>query len=100
MTYTNLPILSIKPRLSSSQSIHQFIRVWNNHRIRTQHHHTPLQLYADQNPQSLVWMPPTENELEQYGIDWGGSVPVNDGDEVGVNVEMPSIDLSNDDFEH
>ena len=82
------------------RSVRQFTRVWNNHKMRTEHHRTPLQLYADNNPQSLLWVPLNENELEQHGIDWGGPIPLNNGDEVGVNVEMPSIDLSDDDFEH
>jgi hypothetical protein len=84
------------------RSIRQFIRVWNNHRMRTEHHRTPLQLYADRNPQSLLTQL-NENELAQYGIDWEGPIPVanNDGDdEEGVSVEMPIIGLSDDDWEH
>lgn len=30
----------------------------------------------------------------------GGPIPLNDGDEDDVNVEMPPIGLSDDDFEH
>jgi hypothetical protein len=57
------------------RSLSQFVRVWNNHKIRTEHHRTPLQLYADGDREDSAEQL-SELELEQFGIDWEGPVPI------------------------
>jgi Integrase core domain len=79
------------------RSLSQFVRVWNNHKIRTEHHRTPLQLYADGDSR----MPSeqlTEHEVEQYGVDWEGPVPANRDDDDSVVVEPPEMLLSDEDW--
>jgi hypothetical protein len=79
------------------RNLSQFSRVWNNHKIRTENHRTPIQLYAHQNPQSL-WMPTNEMELEQYGIDWDGPVPLEEEHE-DPTIESPNMLLSDYDYD-
>jgi hypothetical protein len=80
------------------RSLSQFVRVWNNHKIRTEHHRTPLQLYVDGD--STLGLPGllTEREVEQYGIDWDGPVPANRDDDDSVVVEPPSMLLNDEDW--
>jgi len=71
------------------QSCCQFTRIWNHHKLRTERHQTPIQLYADGNPGSL-WMPSSPQELQEYGIDWNGPVSMNsDDDDNGIAVVEP-----------
>src|SRR5271169_1069835 len=74
MIFVYLPILR--------RSLSQFFRIWNNHKLRTEQHRTPIQLYAHGNPELALWMPANEMELEQYGIDWNSPVPSNLDDEL------------------
>jgi hypothetical protein len=78
------------------RSLHQFARIWNHHKLRTEHHRSPIQLYADGNPGSL-WMPTCAEELQQYGIDWNGPVPVDDDENETAVVEPPRNPLSDQD---
>jgi hypothetical protein len=81
------------------RSLSQFTRIWNNHKLRTEHHRTPIQLYADGNPESLL-ISLNEMELEQYGIDWDGPVSYsadNDVEESAV-VEPPAMPLTDTDW--
>jgi len=79
------------------RSLSQFSRVWNGHKIRTEGHRTPIQLYAQGNPESL-WTPTSNAELEEYGIDWEGPVP-HEEDEGLVVVEPPRNPLTEHDWE-
>src|SRR5436190_7825573 len=73
------------------RSLQQFTRIWNNHKLRTEGHRTPLQLYADRNPESL-FVPVNEREVEQYGIDWDGPISNEREDEFEtVIVEPPTM---------
>ena len=90
MIFVYLPILR--------RSLSQFSRIWNNHKLRTEQHRTPIQLYAHGNPESL-WMPANEMELEQYGIDWNGPVPSNLDDELdSIMIEPPIMPLADRDW--
>jgi hypothetical protein len=80
------------------RSLQQFTRIWNNHKLRTEGHRTPLQLYADRNPESL-FVSMNERELEQYGIDWDGPVPSMREDEFeAVIIESPMMLLTEADW--
>jgi len=82
------------------QSCRQFTRIWNHHKLRTERHQTPIQLYADGNPGSL-WMPSSPQELQEYGIDWNGPVSMNsDDDDNGIAVvEPPTNPLHEQDYQ-
>jgi len=73
--------------------------IWNNHKLRTEHNRTPIQLYADRNPESL-WIPQRLDDLQYYGVDWNGPVPIaaEDEEEFAV-VEPPDNPLSDLDWE-
>ena len=85
--YVYIPILQ--------RTLSRFSRVWNNHKLRTEHYRTPLQLYADGNP-GAFWMPDSDEELQEYGIDWDGPVPQDD--EEDVNFEPPENPLEDEDW--
>ena len=80
------------------RSLRQFTRIWNHHKLRTEQHRTPVQLYADGNPGSL-WVPRTSEELQEYGIDWDGPAPlVTDDETETVTIEPPRNPLNNEDW--
>src|SRR5436190_11564173 len=80
------------------RSLHQFARIWNHHKLRTEHHRSPIQLYADGNPQSLSILL-NDAEQEQYGIDWDGPIPYNLNDEeITVIIEPPNMPLTDQDW--
>ena len=78
------------------RSLSQFTRVWNHHKLRTEQHYSPIQLYAQDNPESLN-LDLNEAELGQYGIDWNGPIPHDDDDET-VIVEPPVRPLTDGDW--
>ena len=79
------------------RSLRQFTRIWNHHKLRTEHNRTPIQLYADGNPESLS-IPETIDNIEQYGVDWEGPVPVDDDEEGLAIVEPPNNPLADLDW--
>jgi hypothetical protein len=79
------------------RSLRQFTRIWNHHKLRTEHNRTPVQLYADGNPESL-YIPETINDIEYYGVDWEGPVPIDDDEEGSAIVEPPNNPLSDLDW--
>jgi len=83
------------------RSLSQFVRVWNNHKIRTEHYRTPLQLYSEGNLERMREFPLSERQLEQYGIDWDGPIPIHGGnpDNDGVILEAPEIPLNDEDWD-
>ena len=90
LIFVYLPILR--------RSLAQFIRIWNNHKLRTAHNRTPIQLYAEGNPQSLSILL-NDAEQEQYGIHWDGPIPHNlDDQEITVIVEPPNMPLMDQDW--
>jgi len=79
------------------RSLRQFARIWNHHKLRTEHNRTPVQLYADGNLESLS-IPETIDNIEYYGVDWGGPVPVDEVEEGLAIVEPPNNPLSDVDW--
>lgn len=81
------------------RSLRQLSLIWNNHKLRTEHNRTPIQLYADGNPESL-WIHQRLDELQYYGVDWNGPVPIEEEDEEEFAVvEPPDNPLSDVDWE-
>jgi hypothetical protein len=70
IAFVYLPILR--------RSLSKFVRVWNHHKLRSEGHRTPSQLYLNctdihaQYAQSLL---PTITDYANCGIDWDGSLP-------------------------
>jgi hypothetical protein len=79
------------------RSLSQFSRIWNTHKIRTEHYRTPIQLYADHNPDAFP-VPLNARDLEQYGIDWEGPVPIDEDIGNSVVVEPPVNPLDDVDW--
>jgi hypothetical protein len=73
-----------------------FIRVWNKHKLRTEHHKTPTQLYltSSQNLETIQQEQNMDMDPEIYGVDWDGPLPTDNLDEAGgVSVEPPEIHI-------
>lgn len=83
-----------KPRIN--QALQQFVEAWNNHGVRTEHGHTPNQLFTAGSLQlqnaGLSALDFFDQVDETYGIDQGlGVSTASDEDDEGI--EIPSIDL-------
>ena len=72
IAFVYLPILR--------RSLSKFVRVWNHHKLRSEGHRTPSQLYlnfADIHSQYAQSLLPTITDYANYGVDWDGPLPVN-----------------------
>ena len=72
------------PRIN--QSLEQWKRSWNCHKIRTEGCHSPLQLYS----RGMIecgyrGMEDANVNLNEYGVDWEGPQPENDENTVFVD---------------
>jgi hypothetical protein len=69
-----------------NQSLSQWQTSWNNHKIRTEHHQTPMQLYTrDMIECGFRGMEDNVVNLNEYGIDWEGPTPADDDNAVTVD---------------
>jgi hypothetical protein len=83
------------PRINQSLDI--FCDGWNNHRLRSEHHWTPLQLFtAGVIEQESTETEDAEMDLDQlldYGVEEAGIAPARD-DEHDEGVPVPSVNIS------
>ena len=81
-----------KPRIN--RSLEQFVQGWNNHSIRTEHHHSPRQLFSSGvlrlQHSGLVALDFMDAVDSQYGVDDSSPAPI-DAASDGVNV--PEINI-------
>jgi Integrase core domain len=59
------------------RTLAKFLRVWNNHKIRTEHYRTPAQLYITPHTTNVInssALPTDEIQYQYYGVDWDGPV--------------------------
>ncbi|POG77292.1 hypothetical protein GLOIN_2v1549386, partial [Rhizophagus irregularis DAOM 181602=DAOM 197198] len=72
------------PRIN--QSLSQWKASWNNHKIRTENHQTPMQLYSK--GMIELGFRGMEDDLvdpNEYGIDWEGPTPAEEDNTVTVD---------------
>lgn len=72
------------PRIN--QSLSQWKASWNNHKIRTENHQTPMQLYSK--GMIELGFKGMEDDLvdpNEYGIDWEGPTPAEEDNTVTVD---------------
>lgn len=72
------------PRIN--RALLEFMHQHNNHRLRTEHNHTPLQLF-------LTPVEPLYVDPGCYGVDENGPVPYIDSASDVVIVDPPHVDL-------
>ena len=83
------------PRINSQ--LQAFKAGWNNHSLRTEHSHTPMQIFVQN---MLLQSATCHSELnsgvqDDYGVDQFGPIPRDDSDTTGVTVPRSQITLSN-----
>ncbi|XP_065832945.1 uncharacterized protein [Oscarella lobularis] len=75
------------PRINTA--LQAFVAAYEQHRIRTAHNRSPLQLSARgqyfASPSDLT-APITDEDIDQYGIDWNSPIPLEQNDSA---VEIP-----------
>lgn len=69
-----------------NQSLSQWKTSWNNHKIRTEHHQTPMQLYTKGMIEfGFRGMEDNIVNPNEYGIDWDGPTPAENDNTVTVD---------------
>lgn len=80
------------PRIN--HSIQHFVEGWNNHGIRTEHHHSPRQLFSSGvlrlQHSGLVALDFMQTVDTMYGVDSSDSPPINNPNDL---INVPSIEL-------
>jgi hypothetical protein len=84
------------PRIN--RSLTQWKTSWNHHKIRTEKHQTPVQLYTRGMIESgFRGMEDEIVDPNDYGIDWEGPIPADDNDNT-VFVDDPRNILTDQEF--
>ena|ERR1051325_3842288 len=75
-----------------NQSLRHWKTYWNNHKIRTEHHQTPMQLYTKGMVESgFRGMEDDIVDPNEYGIDWEGPTAEDNDDNIVVVDEPINI---------